>query len=251
MILNETELTNKNKVLNSTFLTNKNNFSSILRNYENEELKQLNKMKSNLIKYLKDIQILITENEINQKINKLINNYKIIFELYEKYKPQKEENNNDIINPNQHELYLYLLDFFDNNDQIENETNLEILFKIINLLHLLNTNFKSEKNVRLFKSLKDKIVNIILNNVLNEVKYESILSEKKSHNETINVIEELVDKIQINLVNINYIQDFNVKETIKEKIKEQIKDIYQKKLIESNNNLSITEEELKNYLDII
>ena len=251
MILNETELTNKNKVLNSTFLTNKNNFSSILRNYENEELKQLNKMKSNLIKYLKDIQILITENEINQKINKLINNYKIIFELYEKYKPQKEENNNDIINPNQHELYLYLLDFFDNNEQIENETNLEILFKIINLLHLLNTNFKSEKNIRLFKSLKDKIVNIILNNVLTEVKYESILSEKKSHNETINVIEELVDKIQINLVNINYIQDFNVKETIKEKIKEQIKDIYQKKLIESNNNLSITEEELKNYLDII
>ena len=251
MILNETELTNKNKVLNSTFLTNKNNFSSILRNYENEELKQLNKMKSNLIKYLKDIQILITENEINQKINKLINNYKIIFELYEKYKPQKEENNNDIINPNQHELYLYLLDFFDNNDQIENETNLEILFKIINLLHLLNTNFKSEKNVRLFKSLKDKIVNIILNNVLTEVKYESILSEKKSHNETINVIEELVDKIQINLVNINYIQDFNAEETIKEKIKEQIKDIYQKKLIESNNNLSITEEELKNYLDII
>ena len=251
MILNETELTNKNKVLNSTFLTNKNNFSSILRNYENEELKQLNKMKANLIKYLKDIQILITENEINQKINKLINNYKIIFELYEKYKPQKEENNNDIINPNQHELYLYLLDFFDNNDQIENETNLEILFKIINLLHLLNTNFKSEKNIRLFKSLKDKTVNIILNNVLTEVKYESILSEKKSHNETINVIEELVDKIQINLVNINYIQDFNVKEAIKEKIKEQIKDIYQKKLIESNNNLSITEEELKNYLDII
>ena len=251
MILNETELTNKNKVLNSTFLTNKNNFSSILRNYENEELKQLNKMKANLIKYLKDIQILITENEINQKINKLINNYKIIFELYEKYKPQKEENNNDIINPNQHELYLYLLDFFDNNDQIENETNLEILFKIINLLHLLNTNFKSEKNIRLFKSLKDKIVNIILNNVLTKVKYESILSEKKSHNETINVIEELVDKIQINLVNINYIQDFNVKEAIKEKIKEQIKDIYQKKLIESNNNLSITEEELKNYLDII
>ena len=251
MILNETELTNKNKVLNSTFLTNKNNFSSILRNYENEELKQLNKMKANLIKYLKDIQILITENEINQKINKLINNYKIIFELYEKYKPQKEENNNDIINPNQHELYLYLLDFFDNNDQIENETNLEILFKIINLLHLLNINFKSEKNIRLFKSLKDKIVNIILNNVLTKVKYESILSEKKSHNETINVIEELVDKIQINLVNINYIQDFNVKETIKEKIKEQIKDIYQKKLIESNNNLSITEEELKNYLDII
>ena len=251
IILDETELANKNKALNSTFLTNKNNFSSILRSYENEELKQLNKMKSNLINYLKDLQIFVTENEINQKINKLINNYKIIFELYEQYKPQKEENNNDIINPNQHELYLYLLDFFDNNEQIENEKNLEILFKIINLLHLLNTNFKTEKNIRLFKSLIEKIVNIILNNALTEVKFEEIFQEKKSHIEIINIIENLVDKIQINLVNINYIQDFNVKENIKEKIKEKINDIYQKKLIDLKYNLNITEEELKNYLDII
>ena len=251
IILNESELVNKNKALNSTFLTNKNNFSSILRNYENEELKQLNKMKSNMINYLKDIQILVIENEINKKMNQLINNYKIIFELYEQYKPQKEENNNDIINPNQHELYLFLLDFFNNNDQVEKETNLEILFKIINLLHLLNTNFKSEKNIRLFKSLIEKIIAIILNNVLPEVKFEEILKERRSHSETINMIEDLVDKIQLNLVNINYIQDFNIKESIKEKIKEQIKEIYNKKLLESGNNLNITEEELKNYLDII
>ena len=124
---------------------------------------------------------------------------------------------------------------------------MEILF---NLLHLLNTNFKTEKNIRLFKSLIEKIVNIILNNVLTEVKYEQIIQEK-SHTEIINMIENLVDKIQINLVNINYIQDFNVKESIKEKIKEKINDIYQKKLIESKYNLNITEEELKNYLDII
>ena len=251
IILNESELVNKNKALNSTFLTNKNNFSSILRNYENEELKQLNKMKSNMINYLKDIQILVIENEINKKMNQLINNYKIIFELYEQYKPQKEENNNDIINPNQHELYLFLLDFFNSNDQVEKETNLEILFKIINLLHLLNTNFKSEKNIRLFKSLIDKIIGIILNNVLPEVNFEEILKERRSHSETINMIEDLVDKIQLNLVNINYIQDFNIKESIKEKIKEQIKEIYNKKLLESENNLNITEEELKNYLDII
>ena len=251
IILNESELVNKNKALNSTFLTNKNNFSSILRNYENEELKQLNKMKSNMINYLKDIQILVIENEINKKMNQLINNYKIIFELYEQYKPQKEENNNDIINPNQHELYLFLLDFFNNNDQVEKETNLEILFKIINLLHLLNTNFKSEKNIRLFKSLIDKIIGIILNNVLPEVNFEEILKERRSHSETINMIEDLVDKIQLNLVNINYIQDFNIKESIKEKIKEKIKEIYNKKLLESGNNLNITEEELKNYLDII
>jgi len=252
IILNETELRNKNKTFNSTFLTNRNNFSSILRNYENEELKQLNKIKSNMISYLKDSQVLITnESIINQKINKLINNYKIIFELYQQYKPKKEENNTEIVNPNQHELYLYLLDFFDNNEQIEEEKNLEILFKIINLLHLLNSNFKSEKNVRLFKSLIDKIVNIIINNVFKDVKYEEVLKQKKSHDETISMVEEMMDKIQLNLVNINYIQDFNTKETIKENIKEQIRNIYQKNLTESNNDLSITEEELKNYLDII
>ena len=128
---------------------------------------------------------------------------------------------------------------------------IQILFKIINLLHLLNTNFKTEKNIRLFKSLIEKIVNIILNNALTEVKFEEIFQEKKSHIEIINIIENLVDKIQINLVNINYIQDFNVKENIKEKIKEKINDIYQKKLIDSKYNLNITEEELKNYLDII
>ena len=251
-ILNDTELRNKNKTFNSTFLTNKNNFSSILRNYENEELKQLNKIKSNMSNYLKDSQVLITnESIINKKINKLINNYKIIFELYQQYKPKKEENNTDIVNPNQHELYLYLLDFFDNNEQIENEKNLEILFKIINLLHILNSNFKSEKNIRLYKSMIDKIVNIILENVFKDVKYEEVLKQKKNHDETISMVEEMMDKIQLNLMNINYIQDFNVKETIKENIKEQIRNIYQKNLIESNNYLSITEEELKNYLDII
>jgi hypothetical protein len=251
-ILNETELRNRNKNFNSTFITNRNNFSSILRNYENEELKQLNKIKSNITIYIKDNQVLITnENIINKEINKLINNYKIIFELYKQYKPKKEENNTDIVNPNQHELYLYLLDFFDNNEQIENEKNLEILFKIINLIHILNSNFKSEKNIRLFKSLIVKVVNIILENVFNEVKYEEVLKQKKSHDETISMIEEMMDKIQLNLININCIQDFNVKETIKENIKEQIRNIYQKNLIESNNYLSITEEELKNYLDII
>ena len=251
-ILNETELRNKNRTFNSTFITNRNNFSSILRNYENEELKELNKIKLNMINYLKDSQVLITnESIIYQKLSKLIDNYKIIFNLYNQYKPKKEENNTDIVNPYQHELYLYLLDFFDNNEQIDNELNLEILFKIINLLHMLNSSFKYEKNVRLFKSMMDKIVNIILGNVFKDIKYEEVLLLKKSHDETINMLENMMDKIQLNITNINYIQDFNVKETIKENIKEQIRNIYQKKLKESDNSLTITEEELKNYLDII
>ena len=60
-----------------------------------------------------------------------------------------------------------------------------------------------------------------------------------------------MEKIQLNLMNINYIQEFMVKENIKEKIKKEILNIYNK-VYENNINLGIlTEEELKNYLDII
>ena len=52
-------------------------------------------------------------------------------------------------------------------------------------------------------------------------------------------------------MNINYIQKFMVKENIKEKIKKEILNIYNK-VYENNIDLGIlTEEELKNYLDII
>ena len=53
------------------------------------------------------------------------------------------------------------------------------------------------------------------------------------------MVESMMDKIQLNIANINYIQDFNTKENIKESIKEQIRNIYQKKLVESNNSLTI------------
>ena len=204
-----------------------------------------------MISYLRDTQVLITsESIINQKITKLINNYKIIFELYQQYKPKNEKNITDITDPNQHELYIFLIDFFDNNEQIENEKNLDILFKIINLLNILNNSFKTEKNVRLFNSMIEKIVDIILGNVFREIKYEEALQGQKSHDEIINIVENMMDKIQLNLVNINYIQDFNVKETIKENIKDKLRNIYQQSL-KQKNNINITEEELKNYLDII
>ena len=67
----------------------------------------------------------------------------------------------------------------------------------------------------------------------------------------INLVEHLMEKIQLNLMNINYIQEFMVKENIKEKIKKKVLNIYNK-VYENNINLGIlTEEELKNYLDII
>ena len=53
-------------------------------------------------------------------------------------------------------------------------------------------------------------------------------------------------------MNINYIQEFIVKENIKEKLKKEILTIYNK--VNENNKINLvtlTEEELKNYLDII
>ena len=97
----------------------------------------------------------------------------------------------------------------------------------------------------------DKSVKIILDNTFKDVKFEENLKQNKNQDQIVNIIEEMMDKIQLNLIDINYIQDFNVKETIKEKIKEQIKSIYQKTLNEIGNSISITEEKLNNYLDII
>ncbi len=61
-----------------------------------------------------------------------------------------------------------------------------------------------------------------------------------------------MEKVQLNLMNINYIQEFIVKENIKEKLKKEILTIYNK--VNENNKINLvtlTEEELKNYLDII
>ena len=61
-----------------------------------------------------------------------------------------------------------------------------------------------------------------------------------------------MEKIQLNLMNINYIQEFIIKENIKEKLKKEILTIYNK--VNENNKINLvtlTEEELKNYLDII
>ena len=129
--------------------------------------------------------------------------------------------------------------------------SIDILFKIINLLNILNSSFENEKNKKCLNELIDRTVNLIIENVLSIVKFEDGLKENLTHEQIINLVEHLMEKIQLNLMNINYIQEFMVKENIKEKIKKKVLNIYNK-VYENNINLGIlTEEELKNYLDII
>ena len=111
--------------------------------------------------------------------------------------------------------------------------------------------FENEKNKKCLNELINRTVNLIIENVLSIVKFEDGLKENITLEQTINLVELLMEKIQLNLMNINYIQEFMVKENIKEKIKKEILNIYNK-VYENNINLGIlTEEELKNYLDII
>ncbi len=148
----------------------KKNYTYLFQKSQNNKIKILQKLKENLINYLRDSQILITnESVINQEINELIDNYKLIFDIYQKYKINNDEKN--IVNPNKHEIYLFLINFFDG-EEILNEKNIDILFKIINLLDILNNNFPIEKNQLLMNNLIDKNIKIILDNIFKQIKFE-------------------------------------------------------------------------------
>ena len=229
----------------------KKNYTYLFQKSQNNKIKILQKLKENLINYLRDSQILITnESVINQEINELIDNYKLIFDIYQKYKINNDEKN--IVNPNKHEIYLFLINFFDG-EEILNEKNIDILFKVINLLDILNNNFPIEKNQLLMNNLIDKSIKIILDNIFNQIKFEEQLKKSVSHEQTVTIIESMMDKIQIILMNLNYIKEYSVKEDIKDKLKKEVLKAYNNIMNSQNeiNLVNITEEELKNYLDII
>ena len=118
-------------------------------------------------------------------------------------------------------MYIFLINFFSDNEIVKNEKSIDILFKIINLLNILNSSFENKKNKKCLNELIDRTVNLIIENVLSIVKLEDGLKENITLEQTINLVELLMEKIQLNLMNINYIQEFMVKENIKEKIKKK------------------------------
>ncbi len=250
LIFKKNNLSNINLKLSLVIDNYKKNYSSIFKKLSNEKIRKLQKFKEGISNYFSESQVLITnEGTINLELINLIEDYKKIFSLYEKYKIINDDK--DIVNPNKHDLYIFLINFFSDNEIVKNEKSIDILFKIINLLNILNSSFENEKNKKCLNELIDRTVNLIIENVLSIVKFEDGLKENITHEQIINLVEHLMEKIQLNLMNINYIQEFMVKENIKEKIKKEILNIYNK-VYENNINLGIlTEEELKNYLDII
>lgn len=235
----------------------KKSFSVLFKKISSESVKTLQKLKTNIINYLTDSQVLLTnESVINQSIRKLIEDYIKIFELYGKY--QINNDDKEIANPLQHEVYLFLVNFF-STDQIKNETNIDILFKVINLINVLNNSLEQfdkvniEKNKIYLNGLIDKSVDIIINNVMSATKFEEEIKKTVTHEQTTALLEHLLEKIQLNLMKQNFIKNYGIKEEIKLKIKQKVLQIYQLALTESGKmNLGgLTEEELKNYLDII
>ena len=215
----------------------KKSFSVLFKKISSESVKTLQKLKTNIINYLTDSQVLLTnESVINQSINKLIEDYIKIFELYGKY--QINNDDKEISNPLQHEVYLFLVNFF-STDQIKNETNIDILFKVINLINVLNNSLEQfdkvniEKNKIYLNGLIDKSVDIIINNVMSATKFEEEIKKTVTHEQTTALLEHLLEKIQLNLMNQNFIKNYGIKEEIKLKIKQKVLQIYQLALTES------------------
>lgn len=236
----------------------KKNYSMLFKKMQNDTIRSLQKLKSNLINYLNDSQILITnESVINQSITTLINDYIKMFSLYKQFTIDTEEKDKEMINPLQHDTYLFLINFF-NSDQIKKETNLEVLFKVINLLYALVHNLKEydcfnmKKNEDLIEELIDISVAIIIKNVLTITKFEDSLLKSISHDQTTALIEYVLEKIQLSIISLHYISDYSLKENIKDRVKRQIVKVYKEIILKDSVNLSfISEEELKNYLDIL
>ena len=147
---------------------------------------------------------------------------------------------------------------FFNTSQIKNETQIDILFKVINLVNILNASLESydsissEKNKIYLNELIDRSVNLIMTNVLSITKFEEEIKKNLTHEQMSQLIEHLLEKIQLSLMNQNFIKSFSVKEEIKQKIKQQILELYKKEINPNNSHIEgITEDEIKNYLDIL
>ena len=147
---------------------------------------------------------------------------------------------------------------FFNTSQIKNETQIDILFKVINLVNILNASLESydsissEKNKIYLNELIDRSVNLIMTNVLSITKFEEEIKKNLTHEQMSQLIEHLLEKIQLSLMNQNFIKSFSVKEEIKQKIKQQILELYRKEINPNNSHIEgITEDEIKNYLDIL
>ena len=105
----------------------------------------------------------------------------------------------------------------------------------------------------LFEKYENYIINNLTNNILKATKFEENLKKNISHEQTINLIEHIMEKSQFYFIFLNLITDFSAKESLKEKIKIKILEIYKEILIkEENLNLSFfSEDEFKNYLEIL
>ena len=147
LIFKKNNLSNINLKLSLVIDNYKKNYSSIFKKLSNEKIRKLQKFKEGISNYFSESQVLITnEGTINLELINLIEDYKKIFSLYEKYKIINDDK--DIVNPNKHDLYIFLINFFSDNEIVKNEKSIDILFKIINLLNI------------------DRTVNLIIENVL-------------------------------------------------------------------------------------
>ena len=252
-IFKENGLNNISLKLSLIIANYKKTFTSLFKKFQNDLLKTLKQIKNSDLNYLIDNQVLSTsENEMNSTIKNILLEYVTIFKLYEEYKIVNDDK--EIANPKEHEVYICLTSLF-HNDKVKNENSLEILFKIINLLFIINDTLhdydstNAEKNMTLSNELIDKAIIIVCNEAANESDIKTNFEEGHlNHDKSIALIERMIEKIQVKLFPLNTIKNYALKEEIKTKLKDKFIELYINEFI---NKGDVTEDEVKNYLDII
>jgi hypothetical protein len=178
----------------------KKTFSKSLSKLINDTHKNLLKLQKNTISYLKEDNILTASNENNltKVLNGLTEEYGKIISHYEKYTNELSLEEKESLSPASQNAFTLLIDFF-NTEAIKNETNTNILLKLLNLINIVTSKlnvFKVDLTslTECFDRSEAIIINSIVSSILKATKFEENLKNNISHEQTINLIEHILEK---------------------------------------------------------
>jgi hypothetical protein len=192
--------TNENFNIFSIISNTKKTFSKSLSKIINDTHKNLSKLRGNTINYLKEDNIITNSNEahLTKVITNLTEEYSKVLSDYYKYSNELTVEDKEGLVPTSQNALTLLIEFF-NNDLIRNETNINILLKILNLINIIvsklgvyDIDLKSLKEC--FDRSESVIVSSFISNILKATKFEENLKNNISHEQTINLIEHILEK---------------------------------------------------------
>lgn len=259
------KLINENLNLFSMLSNYKKSFSKILSKVVTDTLKNLQKIQKNLIGGFKEENSISGNNEnmISKIYIQLSEEFSRCFSYFYNFGMTLSNEEKENLNPKAFSCLKLLFEFF-NIESFNDQTNIVILLKTLNLLAISMSKFEGKEFSNIIKDeinqmsktyafFEEIVVKNLTTSIVKSTNFEENLKKTISHEQTINLIEHIMEKSQLYFLNLNNLSDFTCKEIIKDKVKKQILNLYKDILSrEQNLNLSFfSEEEFKNYLEIL